>query len=251
MGATLDALHHLQAIESKRHALRTRIERKRREIRIQTGRAAKIEEQQKSHHDKTRVLQIDIDRLELERKGREEEIAKLREQMKITKTNKEYAAVRVQLNTLDANNRKLEDRILGLLTRLDEFKVEGERLDRDLKEQTGRLARLRRELVQIEAEVKPQLDDLAAQHEEATYHVPATALQVFERVAEHHESEAMARVIKPNVKRDEFICGGCQMAIPLQAVNAILSTDDVQTCHVCGRILYLEEPAHKDQAAAS
>jgi predicted nucleic acid-binding Zn-ribbon protein len=61
----------------------------------------------------------------------------------------------------------------------------------------------------------------------------------------------MAQIIQPHAKREEFICGGCQMGIPLQKVNAILGTDDIQTCDVCGRILYLEAPAAADKAAAS
>lgn len=247
MGATLDALHHLQQIESRRHALKNKVYGKRREIRVLKGRVAKIQEKKDGHHEKTKVVQVDADRFELERQSREAEIAKLREQMKITKTNKEYGAIRTQINTLDADNRKLEERVLGLLTQLDDLKAEEEQIDKDLVDQTERFERFKRELVAIEAEVNPKLEELQAQHEEAAYHVPTTALQTFERIAEHNESQALARVTKPNAKRDEFICGGCQMAIPLQSVNAIMSTDEVQTCHICGRILYVEDPTEKDK----
>jgi len=83
--------------------------------------------------------------------------------------------------------------------------------------------------------------------------VPATAMEIFRRIADYNDSEAMAQIAKPNAKRDEYICGGCQMSIPLQAVNALTMTtaDEVQTCPVCGRILYLEAPAASDQAASS
>jgi len=251
MGATLDALHRLQAIESKLHVLRQRIEAKRREIRVQTRRLTKIRQDDEELHEKLKRQQADIDRLELERKGREEEIAKFREQMKITKTNKEYAALRVQINTLDANNRKLEDRILALMTHADELNVEAETTKKELRHQTERLERLERELAEIELQAGPQIEALLSQREQASYDVPPTALQVFERVAEHHESEAMAQIVRPHVKREGFICGGCQMTIPLEAVNATMNTDDIQTCNVCGRILYLEAPAATDPAATA
>lgn len=231
------------------HTLRQKVEAKRREIRIQTRRLAKVRESNDEQHDKVTHLQIEIDRLELERKGREEEIVKFREQMKITKTNKEYAAIRVQINTLDANNRKLEDRILELMTRLDDVKAEAETIAKDFAHQTERLEKLQQELAQIEAETDPQVEDLRRRRQEATMAVPASALQTFELMAEHHDSEAMAQIFKPKAKREEFICSGCQMSIPLESVNALMNTDEVQTCHVCSRILYLDAPTATDRAA--
>ncbi len=251
MGATLDALHHLQAIETKLHQHREKIKAKRRAIKVQTGRLEKIRDAAREEHEKITRHQADIDRQEVERKSREEEIAKLREQMKITKTNKEYAAIRVQINTLDANNRKLEDRILEMMSQVDEYRAHAGTVDAEVAQQTERLEKLQQELADVEAGSQPQIQDLLAQREEATLHVPATALQTFERMAEYLESEAMAQIVKPNAKREEFICGGCQMTIPLEKVNACMNTDEVQTCDVCGRILYLEAPAATDRAATS
>lgn len=251
MGATLDALHRLQAIESKLQAVRHRLEAKRRELRVQSRRLAELEENHGRHHERAMHLQADIDRLELERKSREEEIAKYREQMKTTRTNKEYAAIRVQINTVDANNRKLEERILGLMEQAEQLKAEGEAVRADRDRQAARVQKLQQELADLEAETDPQIAALTAQREEATLDVPATALELFERVCEHHESEAMAQIVQPHAKREEYICSGCQMSIPLQKVNAILGTDEIQKCDVCGRILYLESPAAKDKAAAS
>ncbi len=251
MGATLDALQKLQAIESQLYALRQHEEKKHREIRVQKRRLKKAEEDLAAKEDEAKRQQVAIDRLELERKGREEEIAKLREQMKVTKTNKEYAAIRVQINTLDANNRKLEDRILELMSVNDELK-EGEAAARtDFEQAQKRLAKLEQELVEIEGANKPKMDDLLAQREEATYDVPASALQAFELVADRHESQALAKIVRPNKKREEFICSGCQMGIPLETVNSLMNTEDVQICHVCGRILYLDQDSGEPKKAAS
>ncbi len=252
MGATLDALHRLQGIESKLYTLRQTLDAKRREIRIQKRRVKKAQETHEEQHAKHKAIQVDVDRLELERKGREDEIAKLREQMKVTKTNKEYAALRVQINTLDANNRKLEDRILEIMANADEVKTEADKLCADLKAQEERLARLEGELAELEAETQPKIDALMEEREAAAMDVPPTAMQTFDLVAEHHESQALAKVIRPNAKRDEFICGGCQMSIPLENVNALMNnSNEIQTCHVCGRILYLEpEGDQKEKSKA-
>jgi len=250
MGATLEALHRLQAIETSLYSLREKLQTQRRRIDLQARRVEKVRQSDQEQHDKLVRLQADIDRLELERKTREDEITKFREQMKITKTNKEYAAIRVQINTLDANNRKLEDRILGLMAQFDELKAQAGTIKEDLAQQTERLEKLEADLVDAEAESDPKIKELLDEREEAVFHVPATALQTFQRIAERHESEAMAQVVKPYAKREEFLCSGCQMSIPLESVNAIMNTDEVQTCNVCGRILYLHSPASTDQTAA-
>ncbi len=250
MGATLEALHRLQAIETSLYSLREKLQTQRRRIDLQARRVEKVRQSDQEQHEKLMRLQADIDRLELERKTREDEITKFREQMKITKTNKEYAAIRVQINTLDANNRKLEDRILGLMDQFDELKAQAGTIKEDLAQQTERLEKLEADLVDAEAESDPKIKELLDEREEAVFHVPATALQTFQRIAERHESEAMAQVVKPYAKREEFLCSGCQMSIPLESVNAIMNTDEVQTCNVCGRILYLHSPASTDQTAA-
>ncbi len=251
MGATLDALHRLQEIETQLHVIHQRMEAKRREVKAQTRRMAEVEQNRGDQHDRMKTLQMEIDRLELDRKGREDEIAKYREQMKITKTNKEYAAIRVQINTLDANNRKLEDRILDLMTQMDQLKAEAGGIQAELDRQKERLDKVNEEYAELEAKTGPQVAKLKAQRVEASDRIPATALEAFERVCGYHESEAMAPVIQPHAKREEYICGGCQMSIPLQMVNALLGSDDIQTCTVCGRILFLEGPVTSDKAAAS
>jgi uncharacterized protein len=251
MGATLDALHRLQAIEHRLQAVRQRLGTKKRELKVQGRRLAELQDNNQRQHERMMQLQAEIDRLELDRKSREEEIAKYREQMKATRTNKEYAAIRVQINTLDANNRKLEDRILDLMSQSDAMKKEGASIQTDRDKQAARVEKLNQDFADLERETNPQIAELMAEREESTSRVPAGALEAFERVCKHHDSEAMAPAVQPHAKREEYICGGCQMGIPLQKVNAIMGTDDIQTCDVCGRILYLDATGAKGKAAAS
>ncbi len=50
----------------------------------------------------------------------------------------------------------------------------------------------------------------------------------------------MAQVLKSHPKREEYICDGCNMSIPVEAVNSLMTKDELQQCQICGRILYLE-----------
>jgi predicted nucleic acid-binding Zn-ribbon protein len=50
-------------------------------------------------------------------------------------------------------------------------------------------------------------------------------------------------------KRDEYLCSGCNMKVTLEVINALQTRDELQTCKVCGRILYWEAP-EKQRARA-
>ena len=85
--------------------------------------------------------------------------------------------------------------------------------------------------------------ELQARRDECAIDVPPTALAIFNRVAEHHDGQALAPVVKLHPKRDEYVCSGCNMKLTLEVINALRSRDEVQECKVCGRILHIETPA--------
>jgi predicted nucleic acid-binding Zn-ribbon protein len=86
---------------------------------------------------------------------------------------------------------------------------------------------------------------LKAERDQAASGVPPKALDFFNRVAGKNEGVAMAKVIRTHPKRAEYACDGCNMAINIEQVNAILSRDEAVTCNICGKILYVDAPAAK------
>ena len=68
-------------------------------------------------------------------------------------------------------------------------------------------------------------------------------LSTFQRACERHDGEAMAIVERVHPKRSEYVCSGCNMSVTLEIVNALQSRDEIQTCQICSRILYIESPA--------
>src|SRR5512142_1200876 len=99
MGATLDALQRLQAIDNQLRSSREQIENKRRSVEAHRRKAATLQRQLTDAHEAIRRVQAEADRLELERKTQEAHLSKLREALNHSKTNKEYAAILTQLNT--------------------------------------------------------------------------------------------------------------------------------------------------------
>ena len=105
------------------------------------------------------------------------------------------------------------------------------------------MAEAQKSTAELEAKLSAQIKDLEAQREEASEEVPPEALRTFERARDKHDGEAMAMVEQPHPRRAEYICSGCNMSITLETINSLQSRDDVQVCHVCSRILYLDTTA--------
>ena len=242
MGATLEALHCLQEIELQIAEIRRGIDRKVRHCRRQEKRIADIDREIQAQRDQLHTAQKESDALDLDAKAGEEEINKYRSALNTSKTNKEYSAVLTQLNTFKADNSKLEERVLTLLTEIDEKKKKIQQIEAEREVEVGKLSVFQDTAKQVEEKAQDRLSRLQAERDHASEAVPAKVLEMFERVAGKNDGEAMAMVIRTNPKRQEYACDGCNMSITIEQVNTILSRDEAVLCNVCGRILYHESP---------
>jgi predicted nucleic acid-binding Zn-ribbon protein len=66
-------------------------------------------------------------------------------------------------------------------------------------------------------------------------------LQIFKRVAETYDGEAMAIIEEQDGKAGAYSCGGCFMGITAETVNLLMTNDDIIRCPNCTRILVLIE----------
>lgn len=243
MGVTLDALHRLQDIESQLAETQRRFDRKQRSCNREKRRISELDAKIQARRDELRTDQVEADRLELDAKSVEEEITKFRVALNTSKTNKEYSAVLTQLNTLKADNSKLESRILLLLSQIDEKKKQMAIVEVERDQESAKLTELEAALRAAQAEAQGRLTRLRADREQAAAAVPDSLLVVFDRVAQKNDGEAMAMVTRTHPKRSEYACEGCNMSITIEQVNAILSRDEAVLCNVCGKILFVESPA--------
>jgi len=242
MGATLDALHRLQTIEDALREVRGQIESKVRGLQAQKRRLARLEQEIAETDNQIKQAQSGADKLELDRKSHETHIARLRDALNQAKSNKEYAAVLTQLNIDKANALKLEDAVLAGLGKVDELKKRRQQLRESLEAERARVAAAEREAESQSAGLKARLAALEADRLQAADGIPPETLQTFERTCEHHDGEALARVQRAHPKRSDYICGGCNMGLPLEIINALQSRDLVQQCPNCRRILYIDAP---------
>jgi predicted nucleic acid-binding Zn-ribbon protein len=240
-----EALHRLFLVDQQVRGLESRLSGARRRVKAQQGQLHQLNQQATELRDQLRRTEAHQATLENEIASADTRINHLRDQMNAVKTNKEYSAMLVEVNTLKADRSKLEDSALESMSRIEELRGELEKAEQQIAEQQRIKANADSELADREGEVQEQLDRLRSEREHAASEVPDESLLVFERLAETYEGEAMAPIIEEDRRRLEYVCGGCYMQIPVEKVNLLLTQDQMVRCSSCSRILYME-PELKD-----
>jgi hypothetical protein len=232
-------------VERELVRLRSEKAEKERAVAVAQRLLKQLDEQVVAKKADTQQHQLRAQRLESEIRQREEQVAKLRQQLNTTRTTREYAAILTEINTEKADTGKIEEQALQALQAVDQSKAELQQFDEQRNALLQRIERAKLSLQQFIEQTQASWKDLEQRKGELAHDIPGPTLNKFERVAEYHEGDAMADVQKPHPKRDEFVCGGCHMTITAEAVNALMTRDELQTCNNCGRILYLPQAAQQ------
>lgn len=241
MGQMLDGLLKLQSIERDLSQVRRRLKTRQSAVDLQQRRIDQHQQQWEALYEKSSTRRKDADRHELDLRQSEEHVAKLRSALNTAKTNKEYAAVLTQINTLKADNAKLEESTIKIIQDVDVVRAEADKIKQQIEAEKKRLDEIMQTNAAEIEKLNGMLAELNAKRDQATVGLAADHLTVFQRVADRYEGEAMAAVqIEGKKPPYEYICGGCFMSLSAEHANALKVRDEIRTCNNCGRILYME-----------
>ena len=70
---------------------------------------------------------------------------------------------------------------------------------------------------------------------------PHEQLEIFKRVAETYDGEAVAIIEQNTGRTGAYTCGGCFMGVTDECVNQLMTKDEIIRCPNCTRILVLSE----------
>lgn len=248
MGSTLNELRRLQDVELLLASIRRNREGKFRRVEIQQNRVRQIEARLEENRKAAKVQQMKIDELTLDVASREDSVDKHRQALNKAKTNKEYAAILAAMNTEKADSTKVESEVLQLMEDMNKIKADGAALEAEREKALTDVAAAEQVLQAYDAQSKAEMDRLTAERSKISAGIEPQAMVIFDRTAQRHEGEAMAAVVKLRAKGDDWACGGCNLKITLDMVNALAVRDEVRLCGACGRILYIEQSAVKAKA---
>jgi predicted nucleic acid-binding Zn-ribbon protein len=239
MGSILQALIKLQSVENRLRAAKAKLTRCRRNVIIQENQIRTLQNALEAKKEEIQLTTIQSDRLELELKTRDEEISKLRNSLNTARTNKEYAAVLTQLNTTRADNSKIEAQVLELMKNIEVDQAESRKIQEEIDQQKVKLEVIRKESEQSATKYEAEIDQIQSEWNEAAKEVPAEFLEVFKRVADTYDGEAVAVIEQQGGLNGTYTCGGCFMGVTMESVNMLMTRDEVIRCPNCTRILVL------------
>jgi predicted nucleic acid-binding Zn-ribbon protein len=247
MGPLLNGLIKLQSVENRLRAVKAKLARCRRNVIIQENQVRSLQNALEAKKEEVQLTKVQSDRLELELKTRDEAIVKLRGALNVAKTNKEYAAVLTQLNTTKADNSKIENQILELMKDIEADEAECEEIHRQIEEGKQALEQIRKDAEILATKLEGEIEEIQNEWNQVAKTIPAEPLQVFKRVAETYDGQALVVVqqqgtrvpAKRGPNTEVYSCGGCFMGIIAESVNLLLTKDDIIRCPNCTRILVL------------
>jgi predicted nucleic acid-binding Zn-ribbon protein len=240
VGPVLSGLVKLQSVENRLRAAKAKLTRCRRNVIIQENHVRSLQSNIEVKREEIQLTKVQSDRLELELKTKDEAILRLRASLNAAKTNKEYAAVLTQLNTTKADNSKVETQILELMKDIEADEAECANIQDQIDEQKQKLEQIRKEAEHLAAKYEAEIEEIQAEWDQASKSIPAELLELFNRVAETYDGEALAVVERQEGKTGTYTCGGCFMGVPMESVNVLMTKDDVIRCPNCTRILVLK-----------
>ncbi len=240
MGPVLKALIKLQSVENRLRVSKAKLARCRRNVIIQENHLRTLQNSLEAKKEEIQLTRIQVDRLEMELKSRDETIAKYRAALNVAKTNKEYSAILTELNTTKADNVKIESQALELMKNIEADESDCQQIIEQIEQQKEKLAQIRKETEALAQKYEKEIEEIQTQWAEAAKEVPAKPLEIFKRIADTYDGEALATLEIQDEKSGVYTCGGCFMGLTTETGNQLMTKDEVLRCPNCTRILVLE-----------
>ena len=237
-----EQLRELYRLDQQVRGLRSRLDAAERRQQAQQQRLAQLQQQHEELAGQLRHHRAHAHQLEQDANGLEEKIKSLRQRMNTARSNKEYSATLVEVNTLKERKGKLEDQALERMGEIEALQERVTELEQKIADQQKLVAGAARDVESARQEVGERLEQATTERDAAAQQVPPQARSIFDRLSFSYEGEALAEVHEQDRRRMEYTCEGCYMSLPIERVNALLSQpNELVTCSNCGRILYMDQ----------
>ncbi len=164
----------------------------------------------------------------------EDKISKLKSRQSDIKTNKEYHALLLEIETAQKVIGIIEDELLNLMEVLE---IENKKvLDQDtLVEEVEKIYQAKEaELAKESAVLNEATSKLKEKREETCKGLEESLLSQYEKLRSMRKDLAVVPIIGES-------CGGCHMNIPPQLVAEVKTDESILSCSYCFRILYSQQ----------
>ncbi len=241
MGPTNVALVKLFRADQAMRDAQERLDAATKNVRVQERRVNDNTEKLKAAQAKHKELQVKSANLDLDLRTRDTHIEKLRHQQQTAKNNKEYQTFLIEINTQKVDKAKVEEETMVVMQQTETSGKEAAELVTILDSEKAKLVDLKGQIGDAITKLQAEIESLKGPRDSIAATLPPKARIAFDRLAEHHDGEALSALIKPDRRREEYVCSSCMMDLVTDVYNKLHTRDDMVFCPSCRRILYIPD----------
>lgn len=164
-----------------------------------------------------------------------EKIKKLKVQLMEVKTNKEYTAMRHEIEHIEERIDEKEERLLILMDELDQQEDRNDDFTRSNEKQKQELLEQESELEERLAKLKEEMAGLEAEKPKVLRELDPQIRKRYDRILKKLGDFAVTHV-------EDEVCQGCFSRVPPQTALEVKRNDQIIACQACGRILVHYNP---------
>lgn len=233
-------LLELFRVDKQLRGLRSRLDQAERFLGQQQGLLTELDKQKGTLETQLKHLRATIANDEGEAARIDARVEVLREQMNSAKTAKEYAAFQNELNTFKEQKSQSETRVLESMAKADDAQRQVDSIKGGHEDRVKIVAGAKSDRDKKAEEIKDRVTELTAQREAIAAKLSPRERLEFEALIKLRGDEAMAAVEIIDRKNHEYSCSACMMAVPVEAVSALLA-GKLTNCPNCRSILFTED----------
>jgi predicted nucleic acid-binding Zn-ribbon protein len=183
--------------------------------------------------NRTRQVEADRKKLDLEVKTREAAIVRYKAQQLATRKNEEFAALIHEIEHAQAEISKLEDSELELMEAYEKGLADVAAGEKELAQADAKAKEKKAALQKRGEAAAAELKTAVVQQADAEQKVPEEVLSRYRRILKSKGDKAVVLV-------EHGSCTGCHMKLTTQTANSARREDLLAACDNCGRLLYAE-----------
>jgi len=230
---TTDTLRTLHGVRQQLDDLNERLERGPRVVRAHQANVERLEAELQKLRDEALALRIATDEKQNQLASGETSVAKRRQQLQASASNREFQALQDEIAAAEKTNEILEIEILEAMEKLDGFEQRVEQATAAVSKGRQEAEKAAEDVTKQEPRIRGDIERLRRQLQQCEADLPHDFRETYLRVIRHKGEDALAPV------QGEY-CGGCNQHVPVNMINDLLLNRPV-ICKACGRLLYLPE----------
>lgn len=224
----------LQKVDAEIYSLRDELKEKPQQIQALKEDFDKEKEKLNALEDTLKKIQLDRKEKELELQTKEGDIGKANSQLLQIKTNKEYTAKINEIESIKADKSQIEEKVLLFYEEADKVRAEAEEEKKVVAEKEKKYLADKKKIDDEINGLEKKIRDCESQRKDILPEINPNYLNRYEQLLSNRNGSAIVAVHSGS-------CGGCNMNLTAQMINALKMEDQLVECDTCSRILYLEE----------